>query len=44
MATQKLVKYDYFAITAGELTLAERFKDDPSVTDYRDLAPFHRKG
>jgi hypothetical protein len=43
MAARKRVKYDYFAITAGELTLAERFKDDPSVTDYRDLSPFRRK-
>ena len=43
MAAQKPVKYDYFAITAGDLTLAERFKDDPSVTDYRDLSPFARR-
>lgn len=43
MAAHKPVKFDYFAITAGGLTLAERFKDDPSVDDYRDLSPFRRK-
>lgn len=40
MAAQKPVKYDYFAITAGPLTLAERFRDEPGVVDYSDLRPF----
>lgn len=43
MASQKPVKYDYFAITAGPLTLAERFGDEPGVVDYPDLRPFWRR-
>jgi hypothetical protein len=40
MASRKSVPYDYFAITAGNQTLAGRYQSMPSVTDYKDLQPF----
>ena len=40
MASKKAVTFDYFAITAGHKNLADRFRADPSVTDYKDLRFF----
>jgi hypothetical protein len=40
MASKKAVPFDYFAITAGVRTLADRFSGSPSVTDYKDLRFF----
>lgn len=40
MASKKAVPFDYFAITAGHRTLADRFNADPSVTDYKDFRFF----
>ena len=40
MASKKAVPFDYFAITAGHKTLTDRFRADPSVTDYKDLRFF----
>jgi pimeloyl-ACP methyl ester carboxylesterase len=40
MASKKAVLFDYFAITAGALTLGDRFRGNPSVTDYKDLRFF----
>ena len=34
MASERAVPYDFFAITAGSQTLAQRFADSPSVTDF----------
>lgn len=42
MAGDRLAAYDYFAITAGPLLLAERYGERPSVTDYSGLRPFRR--
>lgn len=35
MASEKAGEYDYFAITAGHLTLAERHQSQPSVQHYK---------
>lgn len=40
MATDLPAAYDYFAITAGPLTLAERFANQPSVTDFNQFHLF----
>jgi hypothetical protein len=40
MASKKAVPFDYFAITAGGHTLGDRFRGNPSVTDYKDLRFF----
>jgi hypothetical protein len=40
MASKKAVPFDYFAITAGNQTLADRFRSIPGVTDYKDLRGF----
>jgi hypothetical protein len=40
MASKKAVLFDYFAITAGARTLGDRFRGNPSVTDYKDLRFF----
>lgn len=37
MASKKAVLYDYFAITAGAQTLANRFRHNPSVMDFKAL-------
>jgi hypothetical protein len=37
MASKKTVPFDYFAITSAAQTLADRFSDATSVTDYKDL-------
>jgi pimeloyl-ACP methyl ester carboxylesterase len=42
MATGKSVPYDYFAITAGSMTLATRFHPFPSVTGYTRFQIFGR--
>lgn len=42
MASARPVEYDYFRITAGSRTLAERFAHCPSVTDFATLRPFGR--
>ena len=39
MAGEVLGTYDYFAITAGKLTLRQRFIDIPSVTGYKTPVP-----
>jgi hypothetical protein len=44
MASARLVAYDYFRITAGAKTLAERFAQLPSVTDFDRLRPFRQQG
>lgn len=44
MAGEKLVEYDYFAITAGDQTLAERFAHLPSVTNFTRFQLFGRPG
>lgn len=36
MASEKAGEYDYFAITAGHLTLAERYRSQMSVRDYKN--------
>ncbi len=41
-ASAKPVEYDYFLITAGEMTLADRFSGQPGVVDYDGLRPFRR--
>lgn len=40
MATELAGDYDYFAITAGPLTLAERFERHASITNFRDFQLF----
>jgi hypothetical protein len=40
MASKKTSLYDYFAITAGDTTLAERFSGTNSVTGYKGLSLF----
>ena len=40
MASDKAVEYDYFAITAGNQSLAERFAHRPSVTDFAEFRLF----
>ncbi len=40
MASQRPGDYDYFAITAGPLRLAERYVAHDSITDFRDLRLF----
>jgi hypothetical protein len=40
MASSKPVLYDYFAITAGSMTLAKRFSEQPSINDYKGLKLF----
>ena len=40
MASECKTDYDYFAITAGAQSLADRFVDLPSVTEFADLRPF----
>lgn len=40
MASEKAGDYDYFAITAGDLTLTERYKSKSSVTDFAGLKVF----
>lgn len=40
MASERAVPYDFFAITAGHLTLAQRFADLPSVTGFKGFQPF----
>lgn len=42
MAGDRPAEYSYFAITAGPLTLADRFAHRPSVTGYAGLRPFRR--
>ena len=37
MASSKPVLYDYFSITAGNTTLAKRFSEQTSITDYKGL-------
>ncbi len=37
MASNKPVLYDYFSITAGNTTLAKRFSEQTSITDYKGL-------
>lgn len=44
MATAKPADYDYFAITAGPQTLAERFAHRPSVRDFTRLRRGKAKG
>lgn len=39
MASQRPVDYDFFRITGGAMTLAQRFAGHASVTDYRALRP-----
>lgn len=39
-ASRKRVEYDYFLITAGDLTLAERFGASQGVVGYAGLRPF----
>ena len=41
MASERAVPYDFFAITAGHQTLAERFADLPSVTGFKGFQPFN---
>jgi pimeloyl-ACP methyl ester carboxylesterase len=43
MAAAQPVEYDYFRITAGARTLAERFAHLASVTDFDTLRPFRRR-
>ena len=40
MASERAVPYDFFAITAGHQTLAQRFANLPSVTDFQGFQPF----
>lgn len=40
MASDLPVRYDYFAMTAGSMTLAERFRLDSSITDYGQFRLF----
>ena len=40
MASERAVPYDFFAITAGHQTLAQRFADLPSVTGFKGFQPF----
>ena len=40
MASERNVPYDYFAITAGDQTLAQRFASLPSVTGFDGFRPF----
>jgi hypothetical protein len=40
MASRKPVLYDYFAITAGKTTLAQRFCEQPSINNYKGLKLF----
>ena len=40
MASERSVDYDYFAITAGTVTLAARFASHPSVDNYSALRLF----
>lgn len=40
MASGKPVNYDYFAMTAGSMTLSDRFSSHDSVQDYADLRIF----
>ena len=42
MASQRTVPYDFFAMTAGHQTLAQRFADQPSVTRFKGFQPFNR--
>ena len=42
MASLKLVSYDYFAITAGAITLAQRFSAHEGVRGYAGLRIFKR--
>jgi pimeloyl-ACP methyl ester carboxylesterase len=42
MASDKPTGYDYFAITAGDQTLAARFAGQPSITDFTGLRLFKR--
>jgi hypothetical protein len=43
MSSHKAVDYDYFLVTAGQLTLRDRFAAFPSVTQYIELRPFRRR-
>ncbi|MFM9901221.1 MAG: hypothetical protein ACKVOT_09405 [Polaromonas sp.] len=40
MASERAVPYDFFAITAGHVTLAQRFASLPSVTGFTGFQPF----
>ena len=40
MASERNVPYDFFAITAGHQTLAQRFASLPSVTGFQGFQPF----
>lgn len=42
MASERAVPYDFFAITAGHQTLAQRFASLPSVTGFQGFQPFKR--
>jgi len=44
MASERPGAYDYFAITAGPLTLADRYAATPSVVDFRDFQTFGGPG
>ena len=44
MASQRPVPYDYFAITAGPLTLAGRFAATPGVESFREFQMFGGPG
>jgi hypothetical protein len=39
-AGEREQRYDFFAMTAGAMTLEERFSDVPGVRNYRSLRPF----
>lgn len=41
MASERLVAYDFFLITAANLSLAERYKHAASVNDFTGLRPFN---
>jgi len=40
MASEQAVDYDYFAITAGAMTLGARYASHASVDNYSALRPF----
>ena len=40
MASERAVPYDFFAITAGHLTLAQRFAELPNVINFKGFRPF----
>lgn len=40
MASSKPVSYDYFAMTAGAMTLAERFSAHPGINNYKGFRLF----